>query len=86
VTFYVFLNGFTRFLELWLVQRAEFTGRTCETHLELCKVNICENGATCFLSLDGSAQCACADGYDGPTCGHRVRWYRNCSWIERLLR
>jgi len=54
---------------------AEFTGHTCETPLELCNVSICENGATCFLSLDGSAQCACAAGYDGPTCSHQVRPY-----------
>ena len=37
----------------------------------VCDIVTCQNGGTCSVTPLGTASCACAAGYSGPTCASR---------------
>ncbi len=46
---------------------ADFTGTLCETNIDNCSPNLCQNGGTCTDGVDDFT-CACPGGFGGPTC------------------
>jgi hypothetical protein len=46
---------------------AGFTGSTCQTNIDDCDPNPCDNGGVCTDGIDAFA-CACASGFVGATC------------------
>ena len=48
-----------------------FSGDQCETNIDDCDPNPCQNGGTCADGID-SFQCACPTGFTGPTCAQTV--------------
>lgn len=46
---------------------AGYSGTNCETNVDECAVNPCQNGGTCTDGVD-SYTCACAAGYSGTNC------------------
>ncbi|XP_071963387.1 protein lin-12-like [Antedon mediterranea] len=46
----------------------EFTGELCEERGNLCDVNKCQNGGTCYKISETWTTCSCVDGFTGPFC------------------
>ncbi|XP_015589651.1 cubilin [Cephus cinctus] len=45
-----------------------FTGRRCDTAIELCNPNPCKNSGTCRVSDAGAETCVCTTSFSGPRC------------------
>ena len=55
--------------------RLGYTGRQCETKLQICDENPCKNGAFC-LQEDGIPVCYCVPDFHGKLCEER---YDECA-------
>ena len=44
-----------------------YSGDSCETDVDECVPNPCENGGSCIVRVDGFV-CECSPGYLGPLC------------------
>jgi hypothetical protein len=63
-----------------------FTGRMCQYDLRRCNETLCRNFGSCYLGLDGYAQCNCNQIYTGLFCETRKTKKRNfCFLIIRWL-
>lgn len=47
-----------------------YTGHNCETELELCELNLCENGALCIMENEVRV-CYCVPDYHGDKCQYQ---------------
>ncbi|KAI3383429.1 hypothetical protein SNEBB_005763 [Seison nebaliae] len=45
-----------------------FTGRKCETKIEICQINSCPSTNRCIEKIDGTYICVCPNGKIGPNC------------------
>lgn len=47
-----------------------YTGKNCETRVQLCGSNICENDALCVIENKNSV-CYCVPDYHGERCQYK---------------
>ncbi|XP_072110608.1 delta and Notch-like epidermal growth factor-related receptor [Mobula birostris] len=48
-----------------------YTGELCQTQIDHCVSEPCENGATC-MSRETDYSCLCLEGFTGPTCDQKI--------------